>query len=184
MKPVETVQARGLLRSKKYYVKATNGACASCKEGKTGCCHAGLYFERSDFRLSLASVKRAKSLLETGVFFSPNWNGIRIRGRTIVIHRKSYSYERDVCVFWTDKGCRLAHDVRPRICRNHVCGEFYDARQSFNQEDWNRVVREMTLTEIDTLTKVFSADIPEFLTEQEYNSLDWDSILKTLQGFA
>lgn len=183
-----------LLRRSKYYVKAINGACANCKRGVEGCCQPGLRFTKKDFQMDFTSMEEVRALFETGIFhLSVHFNSesrrciyatIRIRG--------AIKDRRNICVFWTEKGCRLIHSVRPKVCRTHLCWTLDSEREKLVKEvNVRNKIRsnrphdsEWTKDEVITLLRV-AAEIKfgiRNLSAKAFKKLDWDSILTVLQG--
>lgn len=185
---IEIPRPTPLLRRNKYYIKAANGECANCKLGKHGCCAPYLRIERDDFQMDFTSIEDVRALLATKLFvfnielrthydFHSAHASIRIRGRN--------ESKKAVCVFWTDKGCRLAYNIRPKVCRKHRCHVIDKDSVEVNKRDKKRTGeyrrKRFTRDDIKTmLLGVLEYDNKQFMHGNEYSHLDWDLILLTL----
>jgi Fe-S-cluster containining protein len=175
VEPIQSSQARPLLRDKKYYIEVTDGSCARCSDGR-GCCYTGLYFDRSDFQMDFTSGKEIRALFDTGMFINPSASRIGIVARP-----KGCSF---ACGFWSKSGCRLAHDVRPRICRHYRCFRTsHHNTAEFNvEETLIQLPSTFTRNEQTAIWNVAQEYRRYEMTPEEYAELDWDSILMVLQG--
>ena len=182
-----------LLRRGKYYARANNGACAKCKSGKYGCCYYRIEVSMSDFKIDWTNQEQVNALAQTGVFDCSLGIGDYYDGSFRFSLKKRLVGEKhihSVCVMWTDKGCRLAYDAKPAICRRHTCRYIEENLDEFNLRDKERssrrTFRKRKAPTKEELKVVFNAfidcDNVRPLNAEQYAQLDWDFILKTLQG--
>lgn len=190
---------KGALRGGKYYIKTINGFCNNCRSDKVGCCMAGLQWVKDDFQLDFASLEDVIALLETDVIcahlsFRPTYDksddDYRANVHFSIKARCTPRARFPRCVFWTSKGCRLRHNVRPRVCRTYRCYrngiKFVEVNKRDKDRSNNRrwIDGKFSTEEIQTIAIALSMTDKNYqrLTYTQYKNLDWDSILTVLQG--
>jgi hypothetical protein len=178
------IQMRPLLRSKKFYIKAQNGECASC--GGRGCCTPQLPFEKNDFQMDFSSEEDVRALFEIGIFRI--FTSIYGTSSHAVIYIMGARHEDfDACIFWADKGCRLEHGVRPRVCRLHNCGSLksfisVNVRERKRKRTSSGKENLYSLNEIKIIDKLRREYNNSSSFKDDYVNLDWNKILTILQG--
>jgi hypothetical protein len=180
---------KSLFRRGKYYRKAINGECAKCKRDEYGCCSSHIGINLRDLQVNFSSQKEVNALAQTKVVQCDLSVGGYCDSIRFFLRMRKME-KRRVCVMWTEKGCRLAFDSKPAICRMHVCYELkkngfgeFNLRDKKHNPQRKIKYKEFSKEEIKVIFNAFiDIDVGYYLSEKEYNSLDWNNILMTLQG--
>lgn len=192
-----------ILKRNKYYILSEKGRCKVCGRGRFGCCSSFIYLDGSDLNAEFRSLKDVKRLLDTGLFYLEQYGNydnpdfyqivLKLYYPLEPVQYVDYEYDEDddgeyetinyirrVCILWTENGCRLPPDARPRVCRTYYCGK----PKHFNRSEKGKVSRDVyhTPKEYIVLDDAYMRLHPfeKDMSYEEYLTLDWNKIMKVL----